>query len=45
MKFVRKLGDKGQITVPKEIRDLMELHDGDIVEFQIVNVHSMEVSQ
>jgi AbrB family looped-hinge helix DNA binding protein len=45
MKFVRKLNDKGQITVPKEIRDIMSLHDGDIVEFQIINVHTPEIVQ
>ena len=39
MKVVRKVGDKGQITIPKEIRDVMDIEDGDIVEFEIVAVH------
>lgn len=39
MKIVRKVGDKGQVTIPKEIRDVMDIEDGDIVEFEIVAVH------
>ena len=39
MKIVRKVGDNGQVTIPKEIRDVMDIEDGDIIEFDIVAVH------
>lgn len=39
MKIIRKVGDKGQVTIPKEVRDVMDIEDGDIVEFEIVAVH------
>lgn len=39
IKVVRRMGDKGQVTIPKEVRDLMNIHEGDMVEFEIVAVH------
>ena len=40
MKIVRKVGDRGQVTIPKEVREVMEIHDGDIVEFELIAVHA-----
>lgn len=39
MKVLKKVGDRGQVTIPKEIRELMEIDDGDIVEFEILAIH------
>lgn len=38
MRFLRKLGQRGVVTLPSEVRDAMELSEGDIVEFEVVSV-------
>lgn len=37
-RFVRRVYERGKITVPKEFRDLLEVEDGDMVEFEIYGV-------
>ncbi len=34
--FVARVVGKGKVTVPKNVRDLLDLHDGDLVEFAAV---------
>ncbi|MBP1931905.1 AbrB/MazE/SpoVT family DNA-binding domain-containing protein [Ammoniphilus resinae] len=36
---VSKISSKGQITVPKLIRDILNLQEGDSVAFKIENGH------
>lgn len=38
MKFVRKVGKKGSVTIPKELREVLEVHEGDMVEFEVLMV-------
>lgn len=38
MRFVRKVGQRGIMTLPVELREVMEIQDGDIVEFEILGV-------
>jgi AbrB family looped-hinge helix DNA binding protein len=38
MKFVRKVGKKGSITIPVELREALDVQEGDIVEFELVAV-------
>ena len=35
MEIAARLTSKGQVTVPKEIRDALDLHEGDQVVFRI----------
>jgi AbrB family looped-hinge helix DNA binding protein len=37
MEVAAKLSSKGQITVPKAVRDALDLHEGDQVVFRVVN--------
>lgn len=36
--FIRKVYERGKITIPKELRDLYGVHDGDLVKLRIVKV-------
>lgn len=38
MRFVRKVGRRGILTVPNELRELLEINEGDIVEFDLLAV-------
>lgn len=38
MRFVRKVGRRGILTVPNELRELLEIQEGDIVEFDLLAV-------
>lgn len=38
MRFVRKVNDRGVLTLPTEIREAMGVEDGDIVEFEVLGV-------
>ena len=35
--FMPKVSEKGQITIPKEVRELLGIHPGDEVEFEKEN--------
>lgn len=36
--FVRRVFGRGKITIPFELRELLEIGDGDLVRFRIVEV-------
>lgn len=38
MRFVRKINERGTITVPREVREVLDLKDGDLVDLQIMRV-------
>ena len=38
MRFLRTIGQKGTLTLPSEIRQVLDVHEGDIVEFEVVSV-------
>lgn len=38
MRFVRKVNDRGVLTMPTEIREALGVEEGDIVEFEVLGV-------
>jgi AbrB family looped-hinge helix DNA binding protein len=38
MRFLRKIGRRGVLTTPTEVREVLDIHEGDIVEFEVVGV-------
>ncbi|PKK81797.1 MAG: hypothetical protein CVT47_00545 [Thermoplasmata archaeon HGW-Thermoplasmata-2] len=36
--FIRRVYEKGKITIPKELRELHDIENGDFVKLQIVGV-------
>lgn len=38
MRFLKRINDRGTVTVPPEVREAMEIAPGDIVEFEVVGV-------
>ena len=39
MRFVRRVNERGSVTLPAEIREIMSIQDGDFVEFEIRTIH------
>jgi len=37
MRFVREIGEKGQVVIPKDIRDLLQLRLGHKLVFEVQN--------
>jgi AbrB family looped-hinge helix DNA binding protein len=38
MRFIKRISDRGTVTLPSDVREALELQDGDIVEFEIVEI-------
>lgn len=38
MRFVRKVNDRGVLTLPSEVREALDVEDGDIVEFEVLRI-------
>jgi AbrB family looped-hinge helix DNA binding protein len=38
MRFVRKVNDRGVLTLPSEVREALDVDDGDIVEFEVLRI-------
>lgn len=38
MEFIRKVQENGKLTIPKEIRELHGIKEGDFVQFRVVQV-------
>lgn len=38
MRFVKKVNERGVLTLPNDIREAMGVEEGDIVEFEILGV-------
>ena len=38
MRFLRKISDRGVLTIPAEIREALDVQEGDIVEFEFVRI-------
>lgn len=38
VRFVKKISDRGTLTVPRDVREALGLEDGDLVDVQIVRV-------
>ncbi|HUR24874.1 MAG TPA: AbrB/MazE/SpoVT family DNA-binding domain-containing protein [Candidatus Thermoplasmatota archaeon] len=38
MRFLRTIGQKGSLTLPSEIRQVLDVQEGDILEFEVVGV-------
>lgn len=36
--FIRKVYERGKVTIPKELRDLYGVQDGDLVKLRIIKV-------
>lgn len=39
MEFLRRVYENGKVTVPKEVRDLYGLAEGDMVKLKIIEVY------
>lgn len=38
MRFLRKVGQRGSLTLPSELREVLSIDEGDLVEFEVVGV-------
>lgn len=38
LKFIRKVYERGKVTIPKELRELLHVNEGDLVEIEIISV-------
>lgn len=38
MRFVKRINDRGVVTLPAEIREALDVEEGDIVEFEVLKV-------
>lgn len=38
MRFVKKISERGVLTLPSDIREALEVEEGDIVEFEVLAV-------
>ena len=38
MRFLRKVGQRGSLTLPSELREVLSIDEGDLVEFEVIGV-------
>lgn len=38
MRFIKRILDRGTVTVPRDVREALGVDEGDIVEFEIVTI-------
>lgn len=38
MRFLKRVNDRGTLTLPAEVREALQVRAGDIVEFEVVGV-------
>ncbi len=38
MRFIKKVAARGGLTLPSDLRDAMDIQEGDIVEFEVLAV-------
>lgn len=38
MRFLKKVAGRGNLTLPSDIREALEIDEGDIVEFEVVGI-------
>lgn len=38
MRFVKRISDRGNLTLPTELRDALGISEGDIVEFDVIGI-------
>lgn len=38
MRFLKKVGGRGTVVLPSDLREAMDIEEGDIVEFELVGV-------
>ncbi len=38
MRFLKRINDRGTVTLPSELREALDIESGDIVEFEILGV-------
>lgn len=37
-RFVKRVGERGVVTLPAEVREVLDVDEGDIVEFEVLRV-------
>lgn len=38
MRFLKRINERGTVTLPLEVREALEVSEGDIVEFEVLGV-------
>ena len=38
MRFLKKVGGRGTVVLPSDLREALDIHEGDIVEFELIGV-------
>ena len=38
MRFLKKIGGRGTVVLPSDLREALDIHEGDIVEFELIGV-------
>ncbi|MDI6860339.1 MAG: AbrB/MazE/SpoVT family DNA-binding domain-containing protein [Methanocellales archaeon] len=42
MSFIGKVTDHGRVRIPRNLRELHDIEDGDFIEMEILKVHKKE---
>lgn len=38
MRFLKRINDRGTVTLPSELREALDIESGDLVEFEVLGV-------